>query len=97
MQFTPSNRGFASMDDARKKEIARAGGRAAHKLGTAHEFTVDEASLAGKKGGQVVSQDRSHMALIGRLGGLSRAQRLRAARGLTEGGGSQEPVAGHDG
>jgi general stress protein YciG len=97
MQSHTSHRGFAGMDDARKKEIARAGGRAAHKLGTAHEFTVDEASLAGKKGGQVVSRDRSHMALIGRLGGLARGQRLRAARGLSGGGTSSGPVAGRDG
>lgn len=45
-------RGFASMDVSRQREIASKGGRAAHKKGTAHEFTPDEARAAGRKGGQ---------------------------------------------
>jgi len=44
-------RGFAAMDRALVSEIARKGGRAAHAQGTAHEFTSDEAKVAGKKGG----------------------------------------------
>lgn len=44
-------RGFAALDPARVKEIAAAGGRAAHKAGTAHKFTSEEARAAGKKGG----------------------------------------------
>ena len=64
-----SNRGFASMDPQRQREIASEGGRAAHEKGTAHEFTRDEARAAGKKGGEVVSQNRKHMAEIGRRGG----------------------------
>ena len=43
-----SNRGFASMDPARQREIASAGGRAAHASGNAHEFTSEEARQAGK-------------------------------------------------
>lgn len=66
------NRGFASMDPAKQREIARKGGRAAHQKGTAHEFTSDEAREAGRKGGVVVSRDREHMAAIGRRGGESR-------------------------
>ena len=42
-----SNRGFASMDPERQREIAREGGRAAHEKGTAHEFTSEEARRAG--------------------------------------------------
>ena len=42
-----SNRGFASMDPARQREIASEGGRAAHEKGTAHEFTSEEARRAG--------------------------------------------------
>jgi general stress protein YciG len=42
-----SNRGFASMDPARQREIASEGGRAAHQKGTAHEFTSEEARRAG--------------------------------------------------
>lgn len=46
------NRGFASMDEEKQKEIASKGGKAAHEKGTAHEFDSDEARKAGKKGGQ---------------------------------------------
>ena len=42
-----SNRGFASMDPQRQREIASEGGRAAHEKGTAHEFTSEEARRAG--------------------------------------------------
>lgn len=47
-----SNRGFASMDPSKQREIASKGGRAAHAKGTAHEFTSEEAREAGRKGGQ---------------------------------------------
>ena len=42
-----SNRGFASMDPQRQREIASQGGKAAHQKGTAHEFTSEEARRAG--------------------------------------------------
>src|SRR3954447_16868947 len=71
------NRGFASMDAERQREIARKGGRAAHEKGKAHEFTPDEARAAGRKGGEKVSLNRKHMAEIGRRGGRSSAQRRR--------------------
>lgn len=74
-----SKRGFASMDAAKQREIASKGGRAAHSKGTAHEFTSDEARVAGRKGGEAVSRDRAHMADIGRAGGHSRGARARAA------------------
>jgi len=64
-----SNRGFASMDADKQREIASKGGKAAHKLGTAHQFTPEEARIAGRKGGEVVSQNRQHMSNIGRMGG----------------------------
>lgn len=44
-------KGFASMDPEKQREIARKGGRAAHIRGTAHEFTSEEARIAGKRGG----------------------------------------------
>jgi general stress protein YciG len=59
------------MDEAKQREIASKGGRAAHLKGTAHEFTTDEARAAGRKGGETVSRDRHHMAEIGRKGGIS--------------------------
>lgn len=45
-------RGFASMDPERQREIAAKGGRAAHEKGTAHEFSSEEAREAGAKGGK---------------------------------------------
>jgi uncharacterized protein len=47
-----SNRGFASMDEDKQREIASKGGKAAHEKGTAHEFSHEEAVEAGRKGGQ---------------------------------------------
>ena len=44
-------RGFAAMDRKKVSEIASKGGKAAHAAGTAHQFTSDEARVAGKKGG----------------------------------------------
>jgi general stress protein YciG len=44
-------RGFAAMDRTKVSEIASKGGKAAHAAGTAHQFTSDEARVAGKKGG----------------------------------------------
>jgi general stress protein YciG len=64
-------RGFAAMSREKQREIARRGGRAAHQKGTAHEFNVDEARAAGRKGGVAVSKNREHMSRIGRTGGLS--------------------------
>lgn len=61
------------MDEERRREVARMGGRAAHQKGTAHEFSSEEAREAGRKGGRTVSQNREHMSLIGREGGESRA------------------------
>lgn len=45
------DRGFASMNKDKQREIARKGGKAAHDKGTAHEWTPEEAREAGRKGG----------------------------------------------
>ena len=45
------DRGFASMDRAKQREIASKGGKAAHRKGAAHEWTREEAQAAGRKGG----------------------------------------------
>ena len=44
-------RGFASLSQDRRVEIAAKGGRVAHARGVAHQWTAEEASKAGKKGG----------------------------------------------
>jgi general stress protein YciG len=78
-----SRRGFASMDPERQKEIASRGGRAAHAKGTAHQWDAEAARAAGHKGGVTVSQDRGHMATIGREGGEARSQRVRGEKEAT--------------
>ena len=45
------DRGFASMERIKQREIASKGGKAAHQKGTAHEWTSEEAREAGRKGG----------------------------------------------
>ena len=45
------DRGFASMDRTKQRQIASKGGQAAHKKGAAHEWTREEAQAAGRKGG----------------------------------------------
>jgi uncharacterized protein len=49
-------RGFAAMDEAKRREISRMGGRAAHESGHAHEWNSNEARAAGRLGGRA----RSH-------------------------------------
>lgn len=68
----PTPRGFAAMSSEQRRKIASMGGRTAHASGAAHKFTAQEARAAGHRGGVVVSQDRAHMARIGRLGGFKR-------------------------
>jgi general stress protein YciG len=85
---TRSNRGFASMDRDKQKEIASKGGKAAHAKGTAHEFDSGEAREAGRKGGVAVSRNREHMAAIGRRGGEARGQSRGRGAGQANSGGA---------
>ena len=55
-----SKRGFASMDEEKKREIASKGGKAAHASGNAHEFNSEEAREAGRKGGQAKGGNRNN-------------------------------------
>ncbi|WP_426109898.1 KGG domain-containing protein [Massilia sp. PWRC2] len=61
-QSGTKNRGFASMDPARQREIASEGGKAAHQKGTAHEFTSEEARRAGSMshGNRQAAQSAPH-------------------------------------
>lgn len=65
-------RGFAAMDPDKVREIASRGGKAAHVTGKAHQFTSDEARIAGKKGG-----DAPHV----RRGRPARPRPLKDAKG----------------
>jgi len=76
-------RGFAAMDEERQRAIASAGGRAAHRRGTAHQWSPEEARRAGKKGGRAAHErgtahqwDEDEARRAGRKGG-----RVAHARG----------------
>ena len=56
------DRGFASMDRQKQREIASKGGKAVHVKGTAHEWTSEEAREAGRKGGMASHRRRKEMA-----------------------------------
>ena len=55
------DRGFASMDRNKQRDIASKGGKAAHQKGTAHEWTSEEAREAGRKGGMASHRRRSEL------------------------------------
>src|SRR5687767_11165976 len=65
-RMAKEDRGFASMDRSKQREIASQGGRAAHAKGTAHEWTSEEAREAGRKGG-LASRSR-HGQVLGQQG-----------------------------
>jgi len=73
------DRGFASMDRSKQRDIASKGGKAAHQKGTAHEWTSEEAREAGRKGGMA-----SHR----------RKQEQQQGGGNSEGGGNNPESAG---
>ena len=59
------DRGFASMDRAKQRDIASKGGKAAHQKGTAHEWTSEEARDAGRKGGLASHKRRREQMMTG--------------------------------
>lgn len=73
-----NHKGFASLSPERLREIASLGGKAAHAQGKAHHWSPEAAKTAGQKGGATISQNREHMANIGRKGGLVRAAAKKA-------------------
>ena len=68
------DRGFASMDRAKQREIASKGGKAAHQKGTAHEWTSDEARDAGRKGGLASHKRRREQMAAGTVGEMNESQ-----------------------
>src|SRR2546430_8902999 len=61
LNVAKEDRGFASMDRSKQREIASKGGKAAHQKGTAHEWTSEEAREAGRKGGMASHRRRSEL------------------------------------
>jgi general stress protein YciG/iron-sulfur cluster repair protein YtfE (RIC family) len=72
------------MSPEKQREIASKGGQAAHRKGTAHEFSSEEAREAGRLGGKIISTNRAHMAIIGRKGGQHSLFSQRAAKTTQE-------------
>ena len=87
-----ARRGFSGMDPQKQRAIASRGGTVAHAVGQAHRFTTEEARAAGLKGGLAVSEDRGHMADLGRRSGEARRERLRAADVETAAGAATAPT-----
>jgi len=85
-----SNRGFASMDPQRQREIASEGGRAAHEKGTAHEFTSEEAREAGRKGGMARSANRRNAMSQSGSGSGSHASGNNSGNSHSGGGSSSQ-------
>ena len=83
------DRGFASMDRAKQREIASKGGKAAHQKGTAHEWTSDEARDAGRKGG-IASHRRRREQQAGGSNGAADDRSVAMERGGDRGETMQE-------
>jgi general stress protein YciG len=79
------DRGFASMDRNKQREIASKGGKAAHQKGTAHEWTSEEAREAGRKGGMA-----SHRRKQQQQGGETGGGDMENPRGTDERGAVQD-------
>ncbi|NHZ38261.1 KGG domain-containing protein [Massilia rubra] len=79
-----SNRGFASMDPERQREIASEGGKAAHQKGTAHEFTSEEARRAGS-----MSHGNRQAAQGGARSGAGEADKDEGGNKQSAGGGNK--------
>ncbi|MES2889829.1 MAG: KGG domain-containing protein [Pseudomonadota bacterium] len=89
-----SGRGFAGMDPERQREISSEGGRAAHEKGTAHEFTSEEARIAGSKS----HSGRQSAAARAREEKAKSSQRSSANQSHGEGDASankDQPPSGH--
>jgi general stress protein YciG len=95
-------RGFAAMDPEKQRAIASKGGKAAHAKGTAHRFTTEEASEAGRKGGKAAhARGTAHRftaeeaSKAGRKGGSSRSASAQQHRNQPHERGEPSNGAGH--
>jgi general stress protein YciG len=71
-----SKRGFAAMDPKKQREIARKGGKAAQRKGTAHRFNHEEAVEAGRKGG-LAAQESGNAYRFDSLSGKAASRKRR--------------------
>lgn len=71
-------RGFAAMTKEQHKAVAQKGGRAAHALGKAHEWSGAEAQAAGRKGGAISRGGRGRLPEVSATTSPPRADRGNA-------------------
>jgi len=90
VRVAKEDRGFASMDRAKQREIASKGGKAAHQKGTAHEWTSEEAREAGRKGGMASHRRRSE--LTGSQSSGDTAQNLGSSETMSRDESSDEQI-----
>ncbi len=76
MSTEVKKRGMAALTPERRREISRMGGLASSAKGVSHRWDTSSARRAGQKGGSRISQDRDHMAEIGRQGAASRRAKM---------------------
>ena len=88
------DRGFASMDRNKQREIASKGGKAAHQKGTAHEWTSEEAREAGRKGG--MASHRRKQQQSGEMPTQSMQSTMSAASGEQMVASGSEDMMGSD-
>ena len=81
------DRGFASMDRSKQREIASKGGKAAHQKGTAHEWTSEEAREAGRKGGMASHRRKQEQAGGGQANSEGNSGSGASSGGAHSGGG----------
>lgn len=97
------NRGFASMDPARQREIASEGGKAAHQKGTAHEFTSEEARKAGsmshgnRQSAESSSRTSERAGSKAEQGGNKQSEQGSGSRGGSESGQERSEKSGSSG
>ena len=90
-QVAKEDRGFASMDRAKQRDIASKGGKAAHQKGTAHEWTSEEARDAGRKGGLASHKRRREQLMTGSGGGAAESGSMSDDRTEQFDAGGTEP------
>jgi hypothetical protein len=98
-----SNRGFASMDQAKQREIASKGGQSVPPEKRSFSQDPHLAATAGRKGGESVppevrsfSQNRELAAEAGRKGGLARGSSMREHMREEKSHHYDTPEVGHD-
>ena len=98
-----SRRGFAAMDEAKQREIARAGGRSVPDEKRSFSRDRGLAAEAGRKGGENVppegrsfSQNRRLAVEAGRKGGRSRGASARSGGNGGSGGNRSRPSSGRN-